>query len=34
MRGAKTVTDIDIDDLKDDDLEIVLERLVNPEDVY
>ncbi len=26
--------DIDIDDVKDEDLEIILERLVNPDDVY
>ena len=26
--------EIDIDDLKEEDLEVVLERLVNPEDVY
>ena len=25
---------VDIEDLKDDDLEIILERLVNPDDVY
>lgn len=25
---------IDIDDLKEDDLEVILERIVNPEDVY
>ena len=34
FRKINTENDIDIDDLKDDDLEIILERLVNPEDVY
>lgn len=27
-------TDIDIENLKEDDLEVILKRLVNPEDVY
>ena len=30
----KLSMDCDIDDLSDDDLEIVLERIVNPEEVY
>ena len=29
-----TNNSIDIDDMKDEDVEIILERLVNPEDVY
>lgn len=34
FRRLKAGNDIDIDDLKDEDLEIILKRLVNPEDVY
>ena len=34
FRKLNTSNKINIDDLKDDDLEIVLERIVNPEDVY
>ena len=34
FRKINTDNEVDIEDLKDDDLEIVLERLVNPEDVY
>ena len=34
FRKLKTESDVDIEDLKDEDLEVVLERLVNPEDVY
>ena len=34
FRKLNTDNDIDIEDLKEEDLEVVLERLVNPEDVY
>ena len=34
FRKLNTSNKINIDDLKDEDLEIVLERIVNPEDVY
>ena len=34
FRKLKTESDVDIEDLKDEDLEVILERLVNPEDVY
>ena len=34
FRKLNTENDIDIDDLQDDDLEVILERLINPEDVY
>ena len=34
FRKLKTESNVDIDDLKDEDLEVVLERLVNPEDGY
>ena len=34
FRKLNTNNNINIDDLKDEDLEIVLERIVNPEDVY
>lgn len=34
FRKINTENKIDIDDLGDDDLEIILERIVNPEDVY
>lgn len=34
FRKLNTDNDIDIDDLKDEDLEVVLKRIVNPEDVY
>ena len=34
FRRINTKNEIDIDNLKEDDLEIILERLVNPEDVY
>lgn len=34
FRKLNTENDIDIDDLKDEDLEVILERLVNPDDVY
>ena len=34
FRRLNTDNEIDIDDLKDDDTEIILKRLVNPEDVY
>lgn len=34
FRRLNTQNSIDIDDVKDEDVEIVLERLVNPEDVY
>ena len=34
FRRLKTDNEIDIDNLNDEDLEIILERLVNPEDVY
>ena len=33
-RKINTENDVDIEDLKDEDLEVILERLVNPEDVY
>lgn len=32
-RKINTKDEVDIDDLKDEDLEVILERLVNPEDV-
>lgn len=34
FRRINTDNEIDIDDLKDEDTEIILKRLVNPEDVY
>ena len=34
FRRLNTQNSIDIDDVKDEDVEIILERLVNPEDVY
>ena len=34
FRRLNTENSINIDDIKDEDIEIVLERLVNPEDVY
>ena len=34
FRRLNTDNKIDIDDLKDEDTEIILKRLVNPEDVY
>ena len=34
FRRLNTDNDIDIDDMKDEDTEIILKRLVNPEDVY
>ena len=34
FRKLNTDNDIDIEDLKEEDLEVVLERHVNPEDVY
>lgn len=34
FRRINTDNAIDIDDLKDEDTEIILKRLVNPEDVY
>ena len=34
FRKLNTDNDIDIEDLKEEDWEVVLERLVNPEDVY
>ena len=34
FRRLNTDNEIDIDDLKDDDTEIILKRLVNPKDVY
>ena len=34
FRKLNTENDIDIDDVKDEDLEVILERLVNPDDVY
>ena len=34
FRRINTDNEIDIDDLKDDDTEIILKRLVNPKDVY
>ena len=34
FRKINTENEIDIANLKEEDLEIILERLVNPEDVY
>ena len=34
FRKLNTDNDINIDDLKEEDLEVILERLVNPDDVY
>ena len=34
FRKLNTDNNINIDDLKDEDLDVVLERIVNPEDVY
>ncbi|WP_458405627.1 phosphoribosyl-AMP cyclohydrolase [Methanobrevibacter sp.] len=34
FRKLKTENKINIDDLSDEDVEIILERIVNPEDVY
>ena len=34
FRKLKTENKINIDDLSEDDLEIILERIVNPDDVY
>ena len=34
FRKLNTQHKIDIEDLNDDDLEIILERIINPEDVY
>ena len=34
FRRLNTDNDIDIDDMTDEDTEIILKRLVNPEDVY
>lgn len=34
FRRINTDEEIDIDDLKDEDTEIILKRVVNPEDVY
>ena len=34
FRRLNTQNSIDIDDIKDEDVEIILKRLVNPEDVY
>ena len=34
FRRLNTENSINIDDIKDEDVEIILERLVNPEDVY
>lgn len=34
FRKLNTQHQINIEDLKDDDLEIILERIINPEDVY
>lgn len=34
FRKLKTDKKIDIDNLRDEDLEIILDRIVNPEDVY
>ncbi len=34
FRKLNTDNNINIDDLKEEDLEIILERIVNPEDVY
>ena len=33
-RKINTENEADIEDLKDEDVEVILERLVNPEDVY
>ena len=33
-RKINTENEVDIEDLKDEDVEVILERLVNPEDVY
>ena len=33
-RKINTENEVDIEDLKDEDSEVILERLVNPEDVY
>ena len=33
-KKINTENEVDIEDLKDEDLEVILERLVNPEDVY
>ena len=33
-RKINTENEVDLEDLKDEDLEVILERLVNPEDVY
>lgn len=33
-RKINRENEVDIEDLKDEDLEVILERLVNPEDVY
>ena len=34
FRRLNTANSIDIDDMKDEDVEIILKRLVNPDDVY
>lgn len=34
FRRINTENEVNIDDLKDEDLEIILKRLINPEDVY
>ncbi|WP_409200259.1 phosphoribosyl-AMP cyclohydrolase [Methanobrevibacter sp. DSM 116169] len=34
FRKLNLDNDIDIDNLKDDDLEVIAERLLNPEDIY
>ena len=34
FRKLNTENRINIDDMSEDDVEIILERLVNPEDVY
>jgi phosphoribosyl-AMP cyclohydrolase len=34
FRKLNTDNNINIEDLKEEDLEIILERIVNPEDVY
>ena len=34
FRRLNTENEIDIDDVKEEDVEIILERLVNPDDVY
>ena len=34
FRKLNTDNDINIEDLKEEDLEVILERLVNPDDVY